>query len=87
MAKDPAGEALVEELLWHDFVTKLILDRVRQLSLLFGAGAPASRVPVALDAIDPWQTSGATAVEAVELCSCSLLFQRSWCVHGLVDTS
>ena len=57
------------------------------LSLSFVAGAPASPVPVALDAIDPWQTPAAPEVEAVELCSCPLLFQQSWCVHGLVDTS
>ena len=77
----------------HDFATRLTLYRVRRLSLSlslslsFVAGAPASPVPVALDAIGPWQTPDTSAVEAVEPCSRPLLFQQSWCVYGWLDTS
>ena len=88
MAKVIAGEARAEELLWHDFVTRLTQLRVRWLSLsVWFEGVSASPVPVAMDAIDPWQTPVASAVEAVEPCSRPLLIQQSWCVHGLVDTS
>ena len=55
------------------------------LSLRF-EGVSASPVPVALDAIDPWQTLVTPAVEAVEHCSCPLLFQRSWCVHACMGS-
>ena len=54
---------------------------------LWLAGAPASPVPVELDAIDSWQTPGAPAVEAVEPCSRPLLFQRSSCVYFCVAAS
>ena len=37
-----------------------------------------------MGAIDPWQTSGITAVEAVELCSRPLSFRWSCCVQFLV---
>ena len=60
------------------------------LSSLFSfwlAGVSASPLPVAMDAIDPWQTPVTSAVEAVEPSSRSLLFQQSWCVHVLVATS
>ena len=89
MAKVVGGEALAGELLWHDSVTSLTHFRVRRLSLslFFVAGAPASPVPVALDPIDPWQTPGASAVEAVEPCSRPLLIQQTWCVYGWGDIS
>ena len=41
--KGPCREALVEELLWHDFVTRLILYRVRYLSL---SGLQVHRLPL-----------------------------------------
>ena len=58
------------------------------LSLFFFvAGAIASPVPLALDAIDPWQTPVIPAVEAVELCSRPLMIQYQWCVHNCVASS
>ena len=59
----------------------------RALLSLWLAGASVSPESVAMDAIDPWQTPVASAVEAVEPCSRPLLFQQSWCVHVLVFTS
>ena len=57
------------------------------LSLSLVAGAPASPMPVALDAIDPWQAPHTPAVEAVEPCSRPLLIQQPWCVYGWVTSA
>ena len=74
---------MFERLLALDAVPRVVVfelhDGPKPLSLRF-EGVSASPAPVALNAIDPWQTPGTPAFEAVEPCSRPLLFRESLCV-------
>ena len=78
--RDLGGVKWINRAYWND-------DDSQRSSWLAALRQHLHLKPVAMDAIDPWQTPVASAVEAVEHCSRPLLYQHSWCVHNLLATS